>query len=155
MPTLSIERREVAVQPVLFVRLRAGRLELPSAIAEGLGKAFPYAQRAGLAIGGPPYTRYHSAGPGLFTVDVGVPIAAAGPGQGDVEAGALPGGPVAVAVHGGPYDQLAETYAAIERWVEERGFHTAGAPWESYLTDPADFPDPGQWRTEVYWPLSE
>jgi hypothetical protein len=30
-----------------------------------------------------------------------------------------------------------------------------GAPWESYVTDPADFPNPDDWRTEIYWPLSD
>ena len=29
-----------------------------------------------------------------------------------------------------------------------------GAPWESYITDPADHPDPKDWRTEIYWPLA-
>src|SRR5262245_26979638 len=34
MPTLSIERRELKVQPFLFVRARAGRHEIAKAIAE-------------------------------------------------------------------------------------------------------------------------
>ncbi len=60
-----------------------------------------------------------------------------------------------MAVHAGSYEQLAETYAALERWIEENGFRAGGVPWESYITDPADFPDTGDWRTEVYWPLAE
>ena len=63
------------------------------------------------------------------------------------------GGPAAVAVHMGPYDKLQETYAAMERWMQQQGVRAAGAPWESYITDPADHPDPADWRTEVYWPL--
>ncbi len=155
MPTLSIERREIAPQHFLFVRLRVARHELASAIGEGLGKAFPYAMRSGLAIAGRPLTRYLSTGPGLHNIEVGVPVATAAPGEGDVEAGSLPGGPIAVAMHGGPYDQLTETYAALERWIEANGYRVGGAPWESYITDPADLPDPADWRTEVYWPLAE
>jgi hypothetical protein len=34
MPTLSIERREITAQPILFVRLRPGRHELSPAIGE-------------------------------------------------------------------------------------------------------------------------
>jgi AraC family transcriptional regulator len=153
MPTLSIERRDIAPQHILFVRLRAARHELSSAIGEGLGKAFPYSQRIGVAISGRPFTRYQSTGPGLFRIDVGMPVATAASGESHVEAGTLPGGPVAVAVHAGPYDTLTETYAALERWIEANGYRTGGAPWESYITDPADLPDPGDWRTEVYWPL--
>jgi AraC-like DNA-binding protein len=65
MPTLSIERREIAPQHILFVRLRVARHELSSAIEEGLGQAFPYSQRVGVAIAGRPFTRYQSdrAGP--------------------------------------------------------------------------------------------
>jgi len=155
MPTLSIERRNITAQHILFVRLRVARHELSSAIGEGLGKAFPYTQRAGLAIAGRPFTRYLSTGPGLYNIEVGIPVATPASGEGDVVAGSLYGGPVAVAMHGGQYDQLTETYAALERWIESNGFRIGGAPWESYLTDPADLPDPAEWRTEVYWPLEK
>lgn len=153
MPTLSIERRDIAPQQFLFVRMRVARHELSTAIGEGLGKTFPYAMRTGLAIAGRPTTRYLSTGPGLYNVEIGMPVAAAARGEGDVEVGSLPGGPVAVAVHGGSYEQLSETYAALERWIEANGFRVGGAPWEAYITDPADHPDPAEWRTEVFWPL--
>jgi AraC family transcriptional regulator len=153
MPTQSIERREIAPQHILFVPLRAARHELSSAIGEGLGKAFPYSQRVGVAIAGRPFTRYLSTGPGLFRIEVGMPVATAASGESHVEAGTLPGGPVAVAMHAGPYDTLTETYAALERWIEANGYRIGGAPWESYITDPADHADPADWRTEVYWPL--
>jgi AraC family transcriptional regulator len=155
MPTLSIERRELAAQNILIVRLRAARHEIANAIGEGLGKAFPYSQRMGLAIAGRPFTRYLTTGPGLFSIEVGMPVATVPQGEGAVEAGTLPGGPVAVAMHGGPYDQLSETYAALERWIEANGYRVGGAPWESYITDPADHPDPADWRTEVFWPLEK
>lgn len=155
MPTLSIERRELGAQDILFVRLRAARHEIANAIGEGLGKAFPYSQRMGLAIAGRPFTRYLASGPGLFSIEVGMPVATAPQGEGAVEAGTLPGGPVAVAMHAGPYDQLSETYAALERWIEANGYRAGGAPWESYITDPADHPDPADWRTEVFWPLEK
>jgi len=155
MPTLSIERRELNPQPFLFVRLKAGRYEISNAIAEGLGKAFPYVMEAGLPIAGRPTARYLTTGPGLFDMQIGVPLAVAAAGQGDVQSGELPGGPIALGVHAGPYDQLSETYAAIERWMEANGYEPGGAPWESYVTDPADFPDTKDWRTEVYWPMKE
>jgi AraC family transcriptional regulator len=154
MPTLSIARKTLAAQPALIVRSRVARHELSSAIGEGLGKTFPYALGAGLAIAGRPFARYVSMGPGLITVEVGMPVATPAPGAGEIEAVVLPGGPAAVAVHAGPYDQLAETYAALERWIDTNGFKIAGPPWESYVTDPADHPDQNDWRTEVCWPLA-
>ena len=154
MPTLSIERRDLNPQPFLVVRAKAGRHEIAKAIAESLGKAFPYAMQAGLPIAGRPTARYLTTGPGLFDMQIGVPLAAASPGQGDVEAGELPGGPMAVGVHAGSYDSLSETYVAMERWMESNGYRPGGAPWESYVTDPGEFPDAKDWRTEVYWPLA-
>ncbi len=115
MPTLSIERRELAAQPILFVRARAARHELSAAIGEAVGKAYPYAQKSGFAITGHPITRYLSTGPGLYDIQVCIPLASPAIGLGEVVAGALPAGPAAVATHAGPYDQLTETYAALER----------------------------------------
>jgi AraC family transcriptional regulator len=155
MPTLSIERRHLPEQPILVVRLRPARHELSSAIAEGVGKVFTYAQTRGLALAGHPFTRYLSTGPGLFTIEVGFRFADAVRGEGEVESGVLPGGPAVVGVHAGPYDQLGETYAAVERWSEKNGMHPSGPPWEWYITDPGEHPDPADWRTEVYWPVRE
>lgn len=155
MPMLSIERRQIAAQPTLFVRLHTARQDLAATIGAGLGKAYGFAQSAGGALAGPPFVRYVATGPGLLTIEAGVPLAATMAGAGEVEAGELPGGPVLVALHGGAYDQLSQTYAAMERWAAEHGAAFAGAPWESYLTDPADHPDQGDWRTEVFWPLTK
>ena len=155
MPMLSIEHRQIAAQPTLFVRRQTSRQDLAAAIGAGLGKAFGFAQAAGAAIAGPPCVRYVAMSPGLLTIEAGVPLAARMASAGEVEAGELPGGPILVALHGGAYDQLSETYAAMERWAAEHGAAFAGAPWESYLTDPADHPDPADWRTEVFWPLTK
>ena len=153
MPLLSIERRDLPAQHILFARLRAGRHELSSAIGEGVGKVFGYAQRAGLALAGHPFTRYLSAGPGLLTIEVGFRFSDAVRGDGEIEAGILEGGPAVAAVHGGPYEQLSESYAEIERWMERNALAPGGAPWEYYVTDPAEHPDPADWRTEIFWPV--
>ena len=135
MPTLSIERRDLSPQPFLFVRAKAGRHEIAKAIADALGKAFPYAMQAGLAIAGRPTARYLSTGPGLFDMQIGVPLAATSPGHGDVQGGELPGGPFAVGVHAGSYDSLSETYVgneltllglAISWGATRRQWHRAG-----------------------------
>lgn len=155
MPTLSIERRELAPQPVLIMRSRTPRAELQMAIGHSLGGVFGHCQKVGLPLEGRPFTRYLSTGPGLWEIECGKPLAAPAPGDGAIEAATLPGGPVLVAMHGGLYDQLSETYVAMERWMEANGARAGGAPWESYITDPADHPNPEDWRTEIYWPLAK
>jgi AraC family transcriptional regulator len=154
MATPTIERKELQPQPALVVKRRIARTEIAATIAEGLGKTYPYALQNGLAIAGRPFARYSDVGPGLMTIEVGTPLAAAAAGVGDIEAVTLPGGPAAVAVHMGPYDTLQQTYVAIERWMQDQGVRPGGSPWESYITDPAEHPDPSNWRTDVFWPIS-
>ena len=86
-------------------------------------------------------------------MEAGMPIAAPGASEGDIQADTLPGGLVATTTHTGPYDKLTEAHAAIQVWIEEQGFRPAGAPWESYVTDPADFPNPADWKTDIFWPI--
>jgi AraC family transcriptional regulator len=153
MSTPTVSRKDLQPQPALVVRSRVARSEIATTIAEGLGKVFAHMAATGSTLAGRPFSRYLSAGPGLLTMEVGVPIAAAGTSGGEVEAVTLPGGPSAFAVHMGPYDRLQETYAAIERWMESAGVRAGGAPWESYITDPAELPNPADWQTDVYWPI--
>jgi AraC family transcriptional regulator len=155
MPMLSIERRELTPAHVLIVRARCARHELAQTMGECFGKAFPYAMQSGVPLAGRPFTRYLSVGPGLFTIESGCVLASAAPGSGEVESATLPGGPAMVAVHGGSYDTLSDTYAEMERWMEKNGLKPGGAPWESYITDPAEHPDPANWRTEISWPLGD
>jgi effector-binding domain-containing protein len=72
---------------------------------------------------------------------------------GEARRDVLPGGPAATTIHTGPYDQLGGAYAALEKWMATEGFAPAGPPWESYITDPAEHPDPKDWQTEVLWPI--
>lgn len=62
--------------------------------------------------------------------------------------------PAAATTHSGPYDELPKAYEAIQKWIERERLVTAGAPWEYYVTDPAEYPDPRDWKTDVFWPLS-
>lgn len=82
-----------------------------------------------------------------------VETAAARPDRGAVFADTLSGGRVVSTIHVGPYESLADAYAALEAWMTSNGRTPAGAPWESYITDPAEHPDPKAWQTEVVWPI--
>lgn len=155
MGTSSILRKDFAGQPILFIRRRVAQTQLKDMFGECFGKLFMHGHQAGLPIAGWPLARYVSTGTGLWTVDAAMPLAAPAQSSGEMTAGELQAGPVAFAVHSGPYEQLGETHVAIERWMEANAFRPQGAPWEWYVSDPADHPDPKDWKTEVYWPLSE
>lgn len=155
----SVSRKELTAQPVLVVRRRVRRAEIAATIAAELPKVFHHAQLRGIEIAGHPITRYVKTSVGLVTLETGMRVTAhsggwaAGEREGDVLAETLPGGPAAVTIHSGPYDQLPAAYAALERWIAANGLHATGAPWEAYLNDPADHPNPQDWKTEVCWPV--
>jgi AraC family transcriptional regulator len=157
----SISRQELKAQPVLVVRRRVPRATIAAAIGAELPKVFLDAQRRGIAIAGYPITRYLESSMGFVTLETGMRVTAypeewtvgGGGGESDVLAETLPGGPAAVTIHAGPYDQLPAAYAALEEWISTNGFRPTGAPWEAYMNDPADHPNSQDWKTEVCWPL--
>jgi len=152
----SITKKELSAQPVLVVRRRIKPSQVAATLAEVLGQVFLYAQQNGLALAGQPLTRYLEWGPGLWTIEAGMPVTAhvATHAAGDVRAETLPGGLVATTTHSGPYDKLTEAHAALQQWIEAEGLTPAAAPWEVYTTDPADYPDPKDWKTEIFWPIA-
>ena len=153
----SIVKKEIAPQPVLVARRRVKPAEIAKTLAETFHHIFLGAQRNGMAIAGPPLTRYIEWGPGMWTIEPGVPVVSHGTGpsgDGDVRADSLPSGWVATTTHAGAYDTLTEAHAAVQQWIEAEGLAVAGPPWESYVTDPGDYPDPKDWKTEIYWPLA-
>ncbi len=159
----AIFRKELSAQPVLVMRRRVKLTEIGSALAEVLPSVFKHAQQSGAAIAGQPFTRYLEWGPGLVTIEAGIPVVASGnesddgkraSGGSEIVATCLPGGPVATVTHTGPYEKLALAHAAIQQWIESQGLLAAGPPWETYTTDPADYPDPQDWKTDVFWPLA-
>jgi AraC family transcriptional regulator len=157
----TIAGKELAAQPVLVVRRRVRRVDIAATIGAELPKVFLYAQQRGIAIAGFPVTRYLETSIGWVTMETGMRVAAqnggwsVGEGEGEVLAERLPAGPAAVTIHSGPYDQLQAAYAALEEWIVANGFRPAGAPWEAYLNDPTDHPNPQDWKTEVSWPFGE
>jgi AraC family transcriptional regulator len=155
----SVSKKELTPQPVLVVRRRVRRDEIAATIGGELPKVFLHAQQRGIAIADFPITRYLESSVGMVTLETGMRVSAhdgkwtASDGAGDVLAETLPGGPAAVTIHSGTYDKIQAAYAALEEWMTANGFRPAGAPWEAYLNDPADHPNPQDWKTEVCWPI--
>jgi AraC family transcriptional regulator len=155
----TITKREIPPTPVLIMRHRVKRSEIAQTIGQTLHAIFLYSQKNGIALGGPPFARYPESSIGFVTIEPGTRIATVPDnpnptGEPGVIHDTLPGGPVAFTTHHGPYDKLPDAHAALEAWIEAEGLTPAGAPWESYVTDPGDYPDPKDWRTALFWPVA-
>jgi AraC family transcriptional regulator len=154
VPLLSIARKDLVSMPFLFVRRQAGPSEVSAVLAECFGIVFTHCMAKGLEMAGFPLARYPVVGP-LLTIEAGVPLKAPTKPEGEMEYLELPGGPAVFAVHGGPYDQLGDTHAAILRWMQEQKLRAAGPHWEWYVTDPGAQPNPADWRTHIFYPLAK
>ena len=128
-----------------------------TALREFFGRAFGTvaAQLAaqGVTPAGPAVALYGSDVGEAVTVTAGFPVSApVTPMDGTVLV-SLRGGPAAVALHEGPYDTLASSYAEVEAWMKGEGERSAGEMWEEYLVGPGDEPDPDDWQTSIVFPL--
>jgi AraC family transcriptional regulator len=144
----SIVKKKLTPQPVLVLRRQIQPSQIAPALAEMFPRVLQEAQRTGAAVVGPPFARYLEMGRDAWTIEAGFPVM--GPSD-----ETLPGGPMAMTMHEGPYDKLPEAHAAIGKWIAAEGLVAAGAAWESYVTDPGDHPDPKDWKTEVYVPVKD
>lgn len=126
-------------------------------LADAMGRLFQMVSSAlrdqGVEAASAPFARYHSMG-ATVDLEAGMIVNGRIRPDGQVQPGELPGGPAAIAVHTGPYETLRATHEAMRRWLEANpGQKANGGPWELYVTDPADEPDPTRWMTEVIYPL--
>jgi effector-binding domain-containing protein len=154
-----VEDREP--QPVLSIRRNVAVAELAQAQGESLGALWRSLHGRGLVPVGPPFVRYHTFGETETDVEVGVPVADGVTGDAPVEAGVLPGGAAITTWHLGSHDSLADAYGRLTAWLNEHRREAGGAAWEVYwwidasrVPDPATWPPPTEWRTELVQPVA-
>jgi len=154
----EIELQQLEPVPVMYQSRKVDREDLGATLAEVLPLVFGYVMEHGLTPAGHPFVRQVGMGPALVSIDAGIPLVEAAPdappAELEISVGELRGGPAAVTTHAGDYQALGDAYAALERWIEANDHKPAGAPWEVYLTDPGEVPDPTDWRTLVCWPVA-
>ncbi len=156
MATSEITRESIDETPTVVARRRVDKDQMADALAECLPAAYGYVMEAGLTMAGPPFVRYLSQSAAFFEIEAGVPLVepAGAVHREDLFASALPGGDAAVAIHHGSYESLGDTHLAIDRWINDNELTASGGPWEIYLTDPGEVPNPNDWQTKIVSPLA-
>ena len=149
---IRVEMTQVRPQNVASMRQTIHRDEMTETLGRMFNGVAGVLSRQGVGPSGPRFARYHTFGESV-DLEAGMPVAAPIRPEGDVLAGALPGGPTAHAIHMGPYERLEAVYQAISAWIERTGRRAGEGPWEYYTTDPTTEPDPERWRTDIHWPL--
>ncbi|MDD5088935.1 MAG: GyrI-like domain-containing protein [bacterium] len=67
----------------------------------------------------------------------------------------LPEMEAGVVQYKGPYDGSGDIWIALDKWVKENGFESAGAPMEVYLKGPGDNVPPSEYLTEIRIPVKK
>lgn len=154
----DIYKKTLDPQPFVFMRKKTSMDGIGDALGAMLPAVFGYVMKAGIAMTGPPTARYVDWGPGGGTLEAGLPVVPGsqlGEDAVGIQLGSLQGGPAISTIHVGPYDTLHQAHAALEAHMDEAKLQRAGAPWEVYLTDPGEVPNPEEWKTQVVCPTSE
>ncbi|MGY3556491.1 GyrI-like domain-containing protein [Williamsia sp. R60] len=149
----SIRLVDNAVQQTAGIREQVPISELSEFFARAFGSTMAALQAQGVDTAGPPFGKYFGQPSDVVDVEAGFPVATPITPVDDVVPGTLPGGKAVEAVHVGPYDTMAGTYAELERYCADARLKPGVVMWESYLSDPEAEPDPEKWRTQICWPI--
>jgi effector-binding domain-containing protein len=149
----AITVKTLRPQPIATIRATALFAAIGATLGQVLPEVFAYVVAQGQRPVGPPFSRYLGERGETVELEAGVPVDEPVAGDGRVQAGELPGGPVATIWHIGPYDTLRVTYAVLATWMAAEGRAAGGPTWEVYWTDPQEVLDPAEWKTEIICPL--
>ncbi|MCA5012470.1 MULTISPECIES: MerR family transcriptional regulator [unclassified Enterococcus] len=97
----------------------------------------------------PPMTIYHSPDfdPENADMELAVPVA-----EQTKETQILSSSLCAFSTYVGPYAELDSVYSKLVKWIEEKGYKMAGAPFEIYQTDP-NTTEADKNVVDVYFPV--
>lgn len=151
----EIELRDIEPQPAVSIRDKVARKDIEKALLQFIPRIQSYLDSAGLTAAGPPFARLHNYGQVKridVDLEVGLPLREAVEIEGEeqIVAGKLPGDRAAIIRYHGPYRGIGAAYEALQEWVQESEYESAGAPWESYRNEIGA----ETWDVELVWPLA-
>lgn len=147
---MTVEETYVEATPTLVVAALTGWDRFPGEWPGMLDEVWAHLRAHGVDRGCRNVMLYRGVADGVH-VEVGVLAPDGVAPAGRIVTSELPAGPVATAVHRGPYAGLGETHRAVGVWCRETGRRPAGTRWEVYGPH---HDDPAQVWVEVSWLLA-
>jgi effector-binding domain-containing protein len=137
---LRIDIEEVETRPYPIVTVVNQCALVPSVVARSIESAFEdlraLMDERRIEAAGPPLTIFRNWSVAEITFAAAFPVSAADHAKsgGDMQADYAPGGPALRAVVVGPYEQMPDAYAGLQKETAERGFESGGVAWEVYVS---------------------
>lgn len=154
--SMSFEQAVFPGMKILLMRHSCKEAEIGKSLGLLYGSLMENAGKAGLQMAGPPMAIYEEPAGDLFRFSAGLPVDKKPESSlpNGIEYLEIQQGPAMLCRFNGLYQKTAAAYAQFPAEMKSRGLRPAGAPWESYVTDPQTVKDPMAVRTEIYWPVA-
>lgn len=130
-----------------------------SEISEALGNMYQelmqFAAAEKIEITNAPFAIVYAYSPEKMDFAACLPVNKKLNGKGKIVAGTLTPGLNAEIDYYGPYENTGAAHEAMETWLTQNGKKVSGPPYEVYVTDPGQEPDPNKWLTRICYPVEE
>lgn len=156
-PAYKVEVKEVVSKPYYYIKDKVAMGDMSSEFfGARFGKIMNFLGDDATKVSEPPFAIFHEWNEESGKAEVSVAIAATTdkPTNGEIKRGMTYEGRTMMVSYRGPYEGTGDVHDFLHRHIATSDHDFAGVPWEVYVTDPADEPDPANWITEVYYPVA-
>ncbi len=150
---MEIEIKEQSEHTYMGIRKKIPVAQIAEVSRPLYEQVYNYVMQSGGQINGPALAIYHSEPSAEFDMECAVPVANELPASGDIKAGTLPAGKVAIGTHRGSYEGLKQAWEDYAREVMARGIELQMPCWEEYAVSMDSESDPSKFVTLIVGPL--
>jgi effector-binding domain-containing protein len=111
-----------------------------------------YLRELGEQHSGPAFAAYHNMDMQNLDIEAGFTVPKPLQDRGEIRAGKIPGGMVAICHYTGPYDKLGTAYDELTQFIREKGYTPGSVCYEWYFSGP-DVP-PQDTKTDIAFPVT-
>lgn len=148
-----IQVKTLESYPVLTIREKTTTDKIEETLGKLYGELMAELNKQALEQEGMPFATYHEWNPPTCDVEAGIATKSLGKKTARVAAYETGTKEVVYLSHFGSYESTEASHIRLNEWMAENNREAAGPPFEVYVTDPGEEPDPAKWQTDIYYPL--
>jgi effector-binding domain-containing protein len=140
----------------LYKTTNANSQNISEKMGQNFGAIMQFMGNNGIKQSGMPLTVYNDMSSSNVIMSNGIPINERVdiPADSDVSINFIPNTKVLKTTLTGNYIYLPKAWEATMKYLKENGIEQSDLePFEIYTTDPGNFPNPADWKTEIYIPI--